>query len=206
MHNINLRDLIAAAGLLISLKLDPNRPLFDPCDLELWQMNLKNYMVHLTCFYKLCVSFHSHLWIKIGVIIRKLSNQSQIIDFSACVTMKFYRWPRKTIGHLFYTISSFVHHFVAVCDFKFELQSRNAHFGSKLIFFFVPCDIDIWWMTLKKKTIEPLFYATSSFVHHFGAVCAFKLKLQFGNANFGSKLVIFCPLWPWNLSDDLEKQ
>ena len=29
---------------------------------------------------------------------------------------------------------------------------------------------------------------------------------QSGNAPFGSKLVIFCPVWPWNLTDDLEKQ
>ena len=27
-----------------------------------------------------------------------------------------------------------------------------------------------------------------------------------GNAQFGSKLVMFCPLWPWNLMDDLGKQ
>ena len=26
----------------------------------------------------------------------------------------------------FYATSSFVHHFVAVCDFKLELQSQNA--------------------------------------------------------------------------------
>ena len=26
------------------------------------------------------------------------------------------------------------------------------------------------------------------------------------NAKFGSKLAIFCPVWPWNLIDDLEKQ
>ena len=29
----------------------------------------------------------------------------------------------KTIGHLFYAISSFVHHFVAIDQFKLELQS-----------------------------------------------------------------------------------
>ena len=35
-------------------------------------------------------------------------------------------WPRKTIRHLFYATSSFVHHFVAIGEFKLELQSRNA--------------------------------------------------------------------------------
>ena len=45
----------------------------------------------------------------------------------------------------------------------------------------------------------------SSFVHYFKAICDFKLELQSGNAQFGSKLAIFCPVWPWNLTDDLEK-
>ena len=54
------------------------------------------------------------------------------------------------------------------------------------------------------KTIGHLFYATSSFVHHFKAICEFKLELQSGNAQFGSKLAIFCPVWPWNLRDDLK--
>ena len=56
------------------------------------------------------------------------------------------------------------------------------------------------------KTIGHLFNATSSFVHHFTTISEFKLKLQSGNAKFGSKPVIFGPAWPWNLTDDLEKQ
>ena len=35
---------------------------------------------------------------------------------------------------------------------------------------------------------------------------SFKLELQSGNTQFGPKLMVFCPLWPWNLTDDLEKQ
>ena len=69
--------------------------------------------------------------------------------------------------------------------------------------FFVPCDLEIWWMTLKK--IGHLFYTTLSFVHNF-KVIEFKQEVQSGNAQFGSKSGIFCPLWPWNLMDDLEKQ
>ena len=48
------------------------------------------------------------------------------------------------------------------------------------------------------KIIGHLFYATSSFVHHFKAISEFKLVLQSGNAQF-----IFCPVtlkfdrWPW---------
>ena len=34
--------------------------------------------------------------------------------------------PRKTIVHLFYATLSFLHHFVAIGEFKQELQSGNA--------------------------------------------------------------------------------
>ena len=54
-------------------------------------------------------------------------------------------WPHKIIGHLFCTISSFVHHFKSISEFKQELQ-----FGSKLRIF-VPCDLEIWRMTLKNN-------------------------------------------------------
>ena len=47
---------------------------------------------------------------------------------------------------------------------------------------------------------------------HYIKLCAlsqtlgeFKLELQSGNAKFGSKSAIFCPVWPCNLMDDLAK-
>ena len=120
------------------------------------------------------------------VILLKLN---RIMDFSARVTSKFNGWPRKIIGHLFYTTSSFVHHFKSISDFKLESQSGNAQFGSKSTIFFsrVTLQFDGWlW-----KTIGHLFYATSSFVHHFVAIGEFKLVLQSGNAQFGSNSTIF---------------
>ena len=56
------------------------------------------------------------------------------------------------------------------------------------------------------KTIGHLFCATSSFAHHFVAIGEYKLVLQSGNNQFVSKSMIFWPAWPWNLTDDLEKQ
>ena len=56
------------------------------------------------------------------------------------------------------------------------------------------------------KTIEHLFYATSSFVQHFVAICEFKLELQSGNAQSGSNSTIFRAVRPWNLMNDLAKQ
>ena len=105
---------------------------------------------------------------------------------------------------LFYTTSSFVHHFKSISEFKLELQSGNAQIGSKWTIFLscVTLKFD-WWPC---KTIGHLFYATSSFVYHFILIGEFKFELQSGNALFGSKSTIFLAVWPWNLTDDPQKQ
>ena len=116
---------------LETLNLGQNRQFFVPCDLEIWQMTSKNNRAPLLCCFKLCVSFHSHQWIQTGVTVRKRLILVKIDDFFSRVTLKFNGWPLKTIGHLFYATSSFVHHFIPIGEFKFELQSGNAQFGSK---------------------------------------------------------------------------
>ena len=42
-NKANLRDLIAATGLVILLKLDSNRRFVSPCELEIWWMTIKLY-------------------------------------------------------------------------------------------------------------------------------------------------------------------
>ena len=91
--------------------------------------------------------------------------------------------------HLFNTKSSFVHHFKSIGEFKLESQSGNAQFGWKLavVLSRVTLKFDGWpW-----NTIGHLFYTTLSFVQHLKAIDIFKLEVQSGNAQFGSKLVIF---------------
>ena len=150
VNKANQRDLIAATGLVILLKFDPNHPFFSPCDLEIWWMTLKNNRAPLLYYIKLCVSFQIYRCIQTVGTDRKRSIRVKIGNFLSCVTLKFDGWPWKTIGHLFYTTPSFVHHFKSIGEFNLELQS--------------------------------------------------------GNAQFGSKSAIFCPVWPWNFTDDLEKQ
>ena len=58
--------------------------------------------------------------------------------------------------------------------------------------------------SITKWTIIQLM--ASIIVHHFIAISEFKLELQSGNAQFGSNSTIFLAMWPWNLTDDLEKQ
>ena len=121
---------------------------FVPCDLEIWWTTLENNRAPLLYYIKFCASFQIHRWSQTWVIVRKRSIWVKIGDFLSCVTLKFHGWPWKTTGHHSFTTLSFVHHFKAMGEFKLELQS--------------------------------------------------------GNAQFGSKAAIFCPVWPWNLTDGPE--
>ena len=129
----------------------------EPCDLEIWRMTLKNNRAPLLCYFKLYASFRSHRWIQAGVTVRKRPIWVKIDNFFSRVTLQFDVWPWKTIGHLFYATSSFVHHFVAIGDFKLELQSGNAQFGSNSTIL-EPCDLAIWRMTLKNNRAPLLCY------------------------------------------------
>ena len=128
-NKANLRDLIAGTGLVILLKLDSNCRFFSPCDLDIWWMTLQNNRAPLLCYFKLFASFCSHWWIQTWVTVWKPLIWVKIDNCFSCVTLQFDRWPWKTIGHLFYATSSFVHHFLVIGEFKLELQSRNTQSG-----------------------------------------------------------------------------
>ena len=177
---------------------------FFTCDPAIWWMTLKNNRAYLLCYFKLCATFHSHRWIQTWVTVRKRHIWVKIGDFLSRVTLKFDIWPWQTIGHRSYTTSSFVQYFIGIGEFKLELQSENAQFGSQSAIF-LSC-VTLKFYGWPWKTIGHLSYATPSFLQHFIGIGEFKLELQPGNAQFGSKSAIFCPVWPWNLTDDLEKQ
>ena len=71
--------------------------------------------------------------------------------------LEIWQMPLEKIGHLFYITSSFVHHFT-ISEFKLELPSGNDQFGSKLVIFFVLCDLEIRRMTLKNNWAHLLYY------------------------------------------------
>ena len=109
----------------------------------------------------------------------------------------------KTIGHLFYEKSSFVHHFKAISEFKLELWSGNAQFGSKSTIF-VLCDLEIWGMTLKHNRAPLLccFKLCASFCSHWWIQTGVTVRKR----PIWVKIDFFLAVWAWNLTDYLEKQ
>ena len=61
--------------------LGQNWRYFEPCDLEISQITLKNNRTPLLCYFKLCASFSSHMWIQTGVTVQKFPIWIDIDDF-----------------------------------------------------------------------------------------------------------------------------
>ena len=175
-----------------------------PCNLDIWWMTLKNNRAPLLCCFMRWASFNSHHWNQTGVTVRKRPIRVKISDFLVpCdleiwwMILKYNRAPLLCRFKLYASLHS--HHWIPT---GVTVQKRPiwVKIGDFLFPVTLKFDGRPW------QTIWHLFYSKWSFVHHFKAIGEFKLALQSGNALFGSKSVIFCPLWPWNLTDDLEKE
>ena len=105
--------------------------LLAPCELEIWRMILKSNRAPLLCYFKLCVSFHSHWSIQTGVTDRKRPIWVKIGDYFVPCDRQIWRMTLKNNKELFCATLSFVHHFIAIGKFKLELPSGNNQFGSK---------------------------------------------------------------------------
>ena len=163
-------------------------------------MTLQNNRTPLLCYFKLCASFHTHWWIQIWVTVRKHSIPVISTVFLSRVTYKFYRWPSKTIGHLFYATSSFVEHFIAISEFKLELQSGNAQSGSNLTIFSA-VSLEIWRMTLKNNR-APLLSNIKlyvSFHHHMYIQTGVTVQKRLSWVV--TSVTLTFDLWPWPFAD-----
>ena len=153
-------------------------------------MTFKNNRAPLLCYFKLCAAFHSHWWIQTGVTVRKRPIWVKFGDFSAV-------WPWNLTDDLEQGKSEGFES----CDWPI-VRKRPIWVKIGDVLHRVTLKFDGWpW-----KTIGHLYYATSSSMHHFEAIGEFKLEVQSGNAQFGSKSTIFRAVWPWNFTYDLEKQ
>ena len=165
-------------------------------------MTLKNNRAPLLSIIKLYASFHHHMWIQTKVTVRKRLSWALT---SVTLTFKLWPWPFVWTSLLslvitpenFMMIRWWEHGEKGVTDGRTDRQTDGD--GQTDWFSHIAA-----WSQL--KTIGHLFYSTSSFMHHFGAIGVLKLELESGNAQFGSNSTIFRAVWPWNLTDDLEKQ
>ena len=68
--------------------LDKNQWVIVLSDLKIWQMTLKNSRAPILCYFKICASFHCHMWIKTGIIVQK-----RLDWVLTSITLTFDHWP-----------------------------------------------------------------------------------------------------------------
>ena len=75
------------------------------------------------------------------------------------MTLKFDRWPRKTNWHFFILRQ-------ALCIIANPLMFSSLSYSPETLnsgrnwLYFVPCDLEIWWMTLENNRAPLLYYIT----------------------------------------------
>ena len=134
----------------------------------------------LLCYFKLCTSFHSHQWNQTGVTVQKQPMRVKIDDFLSRVTLKFDRWPWKTMDLEILQMTSKNNRTPLPYCFKFcasfhshqwiqtGVTVRKCPIWVKSGNLFVTYDLEFQWMTLKNNRAPLLCHIKlcASFHHH----------------------------------------
>ena len=110
-------------------------------------------------------------------------------------------WPLKTIGHLSFAVSSFVQHFIAIGEFKLELQSGNTKSRSKSTIF-----LAVWPWNLtddlhnNRAPLLCYFKLCAAFLSHWWiqtGVTVRKRPIWVKIDDFFSRVTLKFDVWPW---------
>ena len=121
-------------------------------------MTLKNNRAPLLCYFKFGALFHSHRSFQAGVTVQKRQIRVKISDFVVPCDLEIWRMTLENRGapHLTYfkLCASFYSHrsiLTVVTVHKRQIQVKG-------VYFFAPCDLDIWQMILKNNRAPLLCY------------------------------------------------
>ena len=155
---------------------------------KIWWRTLKNNRAPLLYYVKLCLSFQSHWRIQTWVTVRKPYIWVKIGHF--CLV-----WPWNLMDDLEKQQGTYsmLHQALGIIskplvnsNFSYSPETLNSGQNQQ---FFVPCGLEIWWMTLKNNRASLL--CCFKLVCRFTPISVFKLESQSRNAQFGSKSTIF---------------
>ena len=133
--------------------------------------------------------------------VRKHPIRVKIDDFFVPCDLGIWWWPWKTIGHTFYATSRFVHH-----DSHMWIQTgftvRKRPSWVNIDDFFVPCDLEIWRMTLKNNRASFLcYFKLCASVHRHlwiqSGVTVRKRPIWVKIGQFMSRVTFKFDGWPW---------
>ena len=96
-----------------------------PCDLNIWLKTLKNNRASFSILHQvLCIITKPSVNSTWSYSPEALNSGQNRWLFCPLWSRNFGRWHWKTIGHLFYTTPSLVHHFKVMGEFRLELHSE----------------------------------------------------------------------------------
>ena len=202
VNKANLRDLIAATGLVIFLKLWFKSLIFQP--IFHWNLmdDLEKKGTSSVLRQVLCIILKPLVNSNWSYIPETLNSGQNRRFFCPVWPRNFDEWHWKTIGHLFYTTLSFVHYFKAIGEFSYSPETLNSGENRR---FFCP----VWSWNLMDDIEKQ--HGTSSML--LQALCIISKPSVNSNWSYSPETPNLCQnwwfflvAWPWNLTDDLEKQ
>ena len=143
--------------------------IFCPVGLEIWQMTSKNNRVPFLCYLKLCASFHNHRWLQTWVTVRKRSIWVKIGNVFFTCDLEIWRMTLKKNRTTFLCYFKLCASFNSHQWIQARVTVRKRPIWIKIGDFFVPCDLEIRWMTLKNNR--------APFLHHFKLCASFRSHL-----------------------------
>ena len=84
-------------------------------------------------------------------------------------------------------------------NWSYSLETLNSGQNRR---FFAPCELATWQMTLQNNWLLVLRYFKlfASFHSHLGI----QTRVTVWKRSIWVKISVFCPVWPWYLTDDLK--
>ena len=113
-----------------------------PCDIEIWQLTLKNTRVLFLCYFGLCALFRSHWWIKTGVKVLKRLVRVKNRRFLAVCPWNVTDDHKKTIGTSHKQQQT-------LCIIPSPYLNSNWSYSPEPVKLGVAlCDLELWPLTL----------------------------------------------------------
>ena len=169
----------------------------------------------LLYYVKLCASFQIYRWIQTGDTVRKRLTRVKSGDFFVpcdpeiwCMTLEnkgefqSEKWIQTAVTAQKRSIQAQIVDFFVHVTLKFDKWHWKT-LRDKIDDYFVSSDLKIWQMTLKNNRPPLLCYfklCASFCIHWWNQIGVAVRKCPIWVK------IVFPAVWPWNLTDDLEKQ
>ena len=162
-------------------------------------MTLNNNKARFLINIKLCASFHRHMWIQTGVTVRKPVNW-----VLTSVTLTFYLWPWPFVWQSLLALVITPANFMMIRLWKRNEKGVRDGWTDEQTDGQIETFIDCLVTTKNNRKPLVCYFKLCAPFHSYRwiktGVTVWKRPIRRQNRRY------FCPMWRWNLTDDLEKQ